>query len=57
MAAVVSPSDCQRERVRDRRISCSSFPAAPHPPDPQICSHIAVNGDAFRDCRNVHHTR
>lgn len=47
-------SDCQQDRVCDRRISCSSIPAAPHPPDPQICSHAAVNGDAFRGCGRFH---
>lgn len=28
----------------------ASIPAAPHPPDPQICSHTAVSGEAFTDC-------
>lgn len=42
------PSERQRERVFDRRSRGSSIPAAPHPPDPQICSHTAGNDDPFK---------
>lgn len=50
MAEAVSLQTTSRIRCIIGGEGAASIPAAPHPPDPQICSHTAVSGEAFTDC-------
>lgn len=46
-----SPSNGTQNRACSRRSRGSSVPAAPHPPDLQVCSNTAVKEEPFTDYR------